>query len=167
MVDIPRFTLSLGKVNYHSARKIHLLTVEIEVKKGALTMDCYLWNSKETDVILGGQVFKDINIYSIDQEHKTLFKEILKVWERWSGNHSRLGTQEQMDCLRSCGLGLSSCGVEGYIRSVRVLKQQGLFEVDGVAYGRKCHKEELPQEIVDILNDWREIAEKQENYLVL
>ena len=95
-------TISFGKHAIWSERKINEVTVEIALKDTAngpeFTASADVWNSKHTDIVMGGQCFDDLKKYLWGNK---LFREIYGLWERNHLNGTNAGTKEQMACLEA------------------------------------------------------------------
>ncbi len=112
-------TLDLGKVDgYGNGRKVCRLTLELNILSGyghgkKLTIDLTptdepyrkvsivgdVWNSSETDIIMGGQMQDEILDY-VDTKQT---RRIVELWDRWHLNDMKAGTRLQQECLATYG----------------------------------------------------------------
>lgn len=74
-----------------------------------------------------------------------LIVEFLAVWEKWHLNDMQAGTPEQMEYLEKYP------DIKDYSKKCELLKQVGLYEIDGYKYGSKWLTKELPLEVVAFL----------------
>lgn len=151
VVEIPKFTISLGKIPFNGIRRVNAVTVTISVESGCLFMDCDIWNSRMTEVVMHGQCFDKIKVLAVEPEHRCMFKDVVAVWKRWSRNYAQLGVQAQMDCLRKYNM-----QDKPFSKQVEHLKRYGLHEINGEVFGERWHKEDLSAEVVETLEKWRE-----------
>lgn len=149
-INFPKFTLSFGKIPFNGIRRVNAVTVDISIQEGCLYMTCDVWNSKMTDVVMQGQCFDRIKVLAVESEHRPLFKQVVAMWKRWNANDSRLGNQEQMDCLRKYNM-----QDRPFSEQVEHLKRYDLHEVDGECFGDCLHKESLTSEVVNTISKWR------------
>jgi hypothetical protein len=100
-------TIELGRVkgeNYGYKRSL-AVTVDIELKdseKGLVLSICgYIWNTKRTNIICGGQCNDELKHLLFRQQFTTFkptFKDarrLFQIWERWHLNDMRAGCEHQ------------------------------------------------------------------------
>ena len=171
--------INFGKIDfYRTGRKINAVDVEIRLtqrggeptfilKDGKkeytgnktpeyieLAICGNVWNSKETDIVCGGQCLDTIAEYI-----KTpLFNRILEIWKRYHLNGLRAGTPEQEAAIKEwCAAG----NTYDYTKACDYLKSIGLYETafygktSGKQYNGELYKyghgwiiEDLPEDIV-------------------
>ena len=94
-------TISFGKIAYQSKNKINEVTVELELretKEGPVfSASCDVWNSRHTDIVMGGQCLDDVQPY---MDGNSLFGEIVDFWKKHHLNDMEPGTPEQMQCIK-------------------------------------------------------------------
>lgn len=94
-------TITFGKIAYQTKRKINEVTVEMELReteKGPeFSASCDVWNSRHTDIIMGGQCLDDVQPY---MNGNPLFGEIVKLWKKHHLNGLNPGTPEQMQFIK-------------------------------------------------------------------
>jgi len=99
---------NFGKIDFNGCgRRINLVTVEVNLKedkdgKPVFTASGDVWNSRHTDIIMGGQCLDDLEEFSKDFQNneKNIFGEILDLWHKWHLNDLTPGTPEQMACIK-------------------------------------------------------------------
>lgn len=128
-------TLSFGKVDYNrSGRKNCLVTVDVELKDGTLSICGNVWNHLKSDTYLGGQCLDDLQKLL---PHDKKLARIVAIWDRWHLNHMRAGCQHQREAGWTWQTHPSvHCPMCGY------------------AYGSAWLREELPQSIIDEVTAW-------------
>lgn len=99
-----RKKISFGKVAPTWSRNPHIKTCEITLvlelkeKNGlpVFTASGNLWNSTHTDIEMGGQCIDDLwNDYQDQMTNKTLFKKIMKLWEKYHLNDTKAWCEHQ------------------------------------------------------------------------
>lgn len=92
-------TISFGKIDFNgTGRKINEVTVEMELYYDKDNKPCFsvcadVWNSRHTDIEMGGQCLDDLVPFFKDNE---LYMEIVGLWQRNHLNNLTPGTPEQM-----------------------------------------------------------------------
>ena len=127
-------TLNFGKIDYNgTGRKINLVTVEInlkETKNGPAFSACAnVWNSKQTDIICGGQCLDDLVPFFQDN---LVYMIIFSMWKKYHLNDMRPGTPAQEKALEEAGL------IEfatNYTECCEYLKKIGLYNDNGINFG--------------------------------
>ena len=133
-----------GKIDYNgTGRRINRVSVEVELidtyKGPVFTASGDIWNSKNTDIIHGGQCLDTI------AEHiKTpAFNEILSMWKQYHLNDLHAGTGEQeayIDKLQAGGWRYD------YNDACEKLRAAGLYEIDGYKYGHGWIYRAIPED---------------------
>lgn len=92
---------TFGKVDYNgNGRKTHEVTIEIELKqengKETFTAGGNVWNSKHTDIVMGGQCIDDIwKEYGNQLENRKLYQMIMRLWKQYHLNDMHAGCIHQ------------------------------------------------------------------------
>lgn len=95
-----------GKVDAeNSGRKLNLVTLEVNLKdKDGLPVFSVcgnVWDSKKTDILMGGQCIGSIYSEYKDQiSNLPLYETIMGLWERNHLNDMNAGTPEQTEAIR-------------------------------------------------------------------
>ena len=91
------------------------------------TASCDVWNSKETDIICGGQFFDLLTEYKKDftDENSELFDKIYKYWKRYHLNGMHAGTPEQEELIMEW---LREGNEYDYEKACNMLKEKGMYE---------------------------------------
>ena len=154
---IKKFKIDLGKMDYNETGKYtHPVVLEVELrehdklKNGELSICGEVWLPSRRDITVGGQCYDSIDPNLLQPEYRELCQEVREVWERWHLNDMRVGNQVQMDALRAAGLFKGS----SYEVQSEYLKSEGLYDVNGEKFGHAWYKEELPQEVLELLSKW-------------
>ncbi len=138
-------TFKFGKIDVNgSGRKINLVEITIELieKEGKpiFSASGSVWNSKQTDRIMGGQCLDEPIITEQLKWNKT-FEEILDLWHKYHLNDMHAGTYEQEQCLREHKNEYDSLMEKNdypsaYEVNCELLKKYNLYEVevDGKPY---------------------------------
>lgn len=99
-----RRCFNFGKVDAnHHGRKINEVVVEVEYRarendgKMVFSSSGEVWNSKRTDIIMGGQCLDSLKKYI---PNNILLNTIVHLWERNHLNDMHAGTREQEKCLK-------------------------------------------------------------------
>lgn len=182
-------TFDLGKIAYYGDRAINRVTIELELRKRGgeptftiehgervptgettpeyleLSICGNVWNSRNTDIICGGQCLEEINKHLSKMSFKNiaLFKKLLTLWREYHLNGMHAGTPAQEAFLAD----LQGSGSHyDYEIACEYLKAAGLYEVPyiGLAVGRRYNGEmyrygsawlirELPESVVDYVKE--------------
>lgn len=156
-------TFDFGKIDLNGrGRKINRVTVEIELRdrNGQLEFTACgnIWNSKDTDILVGGQCLDTIAEF---KEKDPVFQEIYRLWKSFHLNTMRAGTKEQetevKKWLKETGNRYDFHGACEHLKAV------GLYET---TYNNKPYRygcgwiyEEIPE---DDLNKIKELLAYQE-----
>lgn len=93
-------TIEFGKVAYTGKNKSYLVTLEIELQdkagKPVFTVSGNVWNTMHTDIVMGGQCVDDIwNEYRAQLKNPALYKQIMKLWQKWHLNDMHAECEHQ------------------------------------------------------------------------
>lgn len=95
-------TFVFPKIAFNGTRKINTPEVEIILEynndKYEFYACGYIWNSKHTDIVIGGQCLDIIYKYL---KHDKLFKEIYHLWKLYNNNGMHCGTVKQEEALHN------------------------------------------------------------------
>ena len=121
----------------------------------------YIWNTKKTDIVWGGQCLDTIKEYRHQLNNPKLFDIIYTLWKNWHLNGAKAGTPEQEEAVKEW---LSNGNKYDYKAACEMLKEKGLYEVyfTGKTVGREYHNElyqyghgwvieELPEEVINMI----------------
>lgn len=151
---IAKATVNFGKIAFnYGGRKINSADVEVELDEcgGDATYDCHgratgrttpkylalsisgnVWNSRHTDIVMGGQCLDSMKSYI----HTKLFNELYELWNTYHLNDMRAGTPEQETAIKrhEAEIGRRM----NYKEACEYLKGVGLYEVEytGPSVGR-------------------------------
>lgn len=144
-------TIRFGKVDYNgSGRKNCLVTVDIELEDGRLSICGNIWNPRETDCYSCGQNLDEI----VKLVHTPKMKRIHAIWERWHLNDMKGGSPAQEAYLREHPVAFVY-PQSHYEKVSEALAADGLnpdssylHEGKPYRYGSAWLKEELPADVV-------------------
>jgi len=146
-------TFNFDKVAYTSARCVNLPTVEMrleykngDMKKPVLSICGELWNSKHTDIVMGGQCLDKFAQFDQVKSNPT-FKKLYRLWKLYHMNDLNAGSRSQQDAL------VAEFGtIPSYDKACEYLKSIDLYEDEnGYIYGTSWLYNEIPD------NDLKEI----------
>ena len=129
--------ISFGKHAINSGRKINEVVIELELKdnkdgKPVFTACCDVWNSKHTDIVMGGQCLDDVADCCRELRHNRLYKEILGLWQRNHLNDMHAGTERQEEEIKRWK---EQGNRYDYTAVCEHLKSVGLYDDNGYKYG--------------------------------
>jgi hypothetical protein len=88
---------NFGKIDFNqTGKKINLAEVEVEFDGTRFSASGSVWNSKQTDIISGGQNLDEM--YQHLKDNKT-FLMIYSLWKQYHRNDMKPGTPKQMAFL--------------------------------------------------------------------
>lgn len=124
-------------------------TVWVDLKGGVFSASAYLCKGKEE--IAGGQCFNTVLEEVPELRNNALFMEIVSLWKTYHLNDLHSGTMKQEGYLEMYGKwhGVDLLKADNYNEACEVLKSAGLFEDNGVKYGHRWVKWELPTSVVN------------------
>ena len=154
-----RKSFEFGKIAYgNTNRKNNLVTVEIELKKKNCK-DCKdntekemfvfsasgnIWNSKQTDIVSGGQNLDEIAKYVKDP----IFMEIFRIWKEYHLNDLKAGNEEQIAIIKEWRNTTNTKGW-AFENEVEHLKSIGKYDINGFRWGSGWWCTEIPQSEIE------------------
>lgn len=93
-------TFKFGKITYNK-QKTNPVELEVTLKQNEKKQWCFsasgnIWNTSHTDLLMGGQCIDDIYKEFANQiENPSLYKKIMKLWEKWHLNDLNAGCEHQ------------------------------------------------------------------------
>ena len=96
----------------------------------------YVWNTKHTDWVCGGQCLDTINEYRDQLKNVELWDELYDYWKKYHLNGMNAGTPEQEEAIKEWRE--SGHDRYDYNEICNMLKEKGLYEVEftGMTVGR-------------------------------
>ena len=145
-------TFNFGKVDFNNCgRKINLITVEVEYNDGRFSVSGNVWNSKETDVISGGQNLDELLKFLNNND---TFVEIYLLWKQYHLNDLNAGTPLQTAYLK--GLNKPK-NADFYTWECKQLEKVNLlwdkWGGKPYKYGTKWLKIDIPQNVDNTINN--------------
>ena len=139
--------ISFGKRAVYSKRKINEVVVRLELKdnkdgKPVFTASCEVWNSKHTDIVMGGQCLDDV-ARLCPLKYNKRYMEIVGLWQRNHLNDMHAGTEKQEEAIKNWkeqGNRYDYTAVCNYLKSI------GLYEDNGYKYGHGCLYRDISDE---------------------
>lgn len=135
--------IEFGKIDFNGiGRKINLVTVELNLKgeeKPAFTVSANVWNSKKTDILMGGQCLDDLLPYF---ENNKLFVEIYRLWKLYHLNDLHTGTKKQEDFLINHHV---KNWASEYDKTCKFLSKNNMLYDKGVKFGTTWHYWDIPK----------------------
>lgn len=98
---VKKCEFEFGKIDYNNAgRKTHLVSLEMTLKvinnKPIFSATGEVWNSRHSDIVMGGQCIDDIyNEFKCQLENRKLYESIMTLWEKWHLNDMNAGCIHQ------------------------------------------------------------------------
>jgi len=137
-------TFSFPKIAFYGSRRVNLPEVEIELRDTAkgpeLSVCGVVWNSKHTDIVMGGQCLDHMMEYS-ELSRNPLFRKLYKWWTLYHLNGLNAGTVKQENALKEANL----IG-KGYDKQCEYLKSIDLYEDNGYKYGSGWLYRPIPED---------------------
>lgn len=159
-------TFNFGKIAYTNAnRKANPVTVDVRLeRKGGeqtfiidratgertvtgrtpsyveLSICGDIWNTRNTDIVCGGQCLDTIAEYRDQLEEPELFDTIYDLWRKYHLNGMNAGTPEQEQAIAEWE---AQGNKYEYSAACKMLKECGLYEVNytGISVGRRYENE--------------------------
>lgn len=155
MTKTLRKNFTFDKVAYTSSRRINQPVVEMELsyKDGDTSKPCLsicgeLWNSKHTDIVMGGQCLDEMAKLG-DLRFNALFRKLHRLWQLHHLNDLKGGGPLQEAALKECKQ-------SSYEERCSYLESKGLLYEDGIKYGTQWWYHEIPEddlkEIMSLFN---------------
>ena len=133
-------------------------TIDLEnvSEKNVLAITGDVWNVKQSDVIMCGQIQNEIRRWINENKFKELYIDkdkllkILEIWDRWHLNDLHAGTRRQRETIKEWR---KKNNITGYAfdKEVEYLKSIGLYEDNGYRYGSAWLYEPLPSEVIEFV----------------
>ena len=100
-MDLKR-KIDFGKIAYNGNEKINAVRLDIELRnadtdKPTFSVCGFVWNSRHTDCVAGGQCIDSIKRYF---KNDRLYNLIADLWSKYHLNDMNAGTVEQDNCLK-------------------------------------------------------------------
>ena len=144
MANLSR-TFKFNKIAFSNIRRINTPEVEVELRdtqKGPELSICgSVWNSKHSDIIIGGQCLDEM--VRIDDLHDNeLFMKLYRWWKKYHLNGMHAGSRSQRDAL------IAKFGKEpDYDKACEYLKSVDLYKDENdYVYGSSWLYEAIPDE---------------------
>ena len=156
MVNKKTFTFS--KIAFYGGRKINTPEITMELRdtdKGPELSICGdVWNSKHTDIIMGGQCLDEMKPFLI---RDSLFRKLHRLWKKWHLNGMHPGTVVQEQCLESWHKDTGK-SYHSYDEDCKYLESQNLLIDNGYKYGTSWLYREIDEADMNEIKSLLEIA---------
>ena len=134
-------TFNIGKIAYTSKYKYNKVEVEVEVDENNTLSICgYIYNRYHTAMVSGGQNLDTIKEYI----NNPIFNELYYIWKKYHLNNLHAGTEEQDRIIYK-----NLDGDYDYEKAVTILEENNLYNDNGIIYGKRWYKREIPQYVLD------------------
>lgn len=154
-------TLNFGKIDYMGrGRKDCLVTVDVAMAAGKLSICGNVWNNLQTDTIAGGQNRQELFRHLRGNPY---FREVNQIWKEWHLNDMHAGTPaqeavlakyEKADSKEPLGTDFPDKQKSHYDWACAVLAKENMLVDNGYKYGSAWLKVELPKEVIDTIHRW-------------
>lgn len=143
-----------GKIDgYGNGRKTCKVEIEMELTDDNIfTASGSVWNSRGTDIIMGGQCLDDLCKYFYDNSK---FLRIYWWWKKWHLNDMHAGTEKQELALKDFE--------RDYKAQRKYLESIGLLYDNGYEYGTKWLKRHIPYDIQERMREFIKRNEEKKN----
>ena len=130
-----RKTIKFGKFAIDSKRKVNAVEVEVEFYEDKLERPVFkcmasVWNSKHTDITMGGQCLDSLVPYLKED------RKFMTIWGLWKRNHLNDMDACANDAQRKAVKEYRKDKPYDYDKVCEYLKGKGLYEVE--VEGKKC-----------------------------
>lgn len=136
-------TIKFGKIDYNgTGRKINLVTLKINLEgeeKPVFTVSADVWNSKKTDILMGGQCLDNLLPYF---KSNKLFVEIYRLWDLYHLNNLHAGTKRQEEFLKKFHI---EDWADKYYETCEFLNKNNMLYDKGVKFGTTWHYWDIPK----------------------
>ena len=143
-------TFKFDKVAYTSTRRVNSPEVEMrldykdsDMSKPVLSICGELWNSRHTDIVMGGQCLDEMAKFD-SLSCNPLFRKLHRLWKAHHLNDMCAGTIKQENALNDAKK--SGIKIHSYDDSCKYLESIGLLEDDGYKYGTKWLYRAIPED---------------------
>ena len=157
---------NFGKIDfYNNGRKINPVTIEVNLRdtdKGPeFSASGYVWNSKHTDTVCGGQCLDELDIVST-LHNNPLFSKIYRLWKLYHLNGMNAGTARQTkainEYLERTNFRYDYSQMCDYLKSIDLYEdKEYLFkygnELKPYRYGSSWLYHSIPDEDLEVLKE--------------
>ena len=153
-----------GEEKYFYDEDGNKVVTDMTPKYAELSICGYVWNTKHTNWVFGGQCLDTINEYRNQLKNVELWDELYGYWKKYHLNGMKAGTPEQEAAIKEWRE--SGHNRYDYNEICEMLKEKGLYEVEftgmtvGRMYDHELYKyghgwvvEALPTEVEDRLRE--------------
>lgn len=150
--------IEFGKIDFNgTGEKTNLVTLEINLKgekKPVFTVSADVWDSKKTDILMGGQCLDELVPYF---KNNRLFMEIYRLWDLYHLNDMHAGTKKQENFLKKHNV---KNWASNYDETCEFLSKNNMLYDNGVKFGTVWHYWAIPKKDLEkikkiITNDYK------------
>ena len=142
--------INFGKIDYNgTGRRINMVSVDLSLTDGRFSASVWVYNSKQTRIVMGGQCFDELLPYFTQDP---LFNEIFQLWNKWHLNDMHPGTEAQEECIAK-NRHLFTEELSHYTNACNVLIANNLLIDDGYEYGTQWLKREIPENVLSRIQE--------------
>ena len=141
-------TFKFDKIAFYGTRRINTPEVTMELRDTAkgpeLSICGDVWNSKHTDIVMGGQCLDEMKKFK-ELRFNTLFNKLYKWWELYHLNGMHAGTIKQENAIKEWHA-KDKYKAFTYDEDCKYLDSIGLLDDDGYRYGSSWLYRAIPDE---------------------
>ena len=130
-------TFKFDKIAFYGTRRINTPEVTMELRDTAkgpeLSICGDVWNSKHTDIVMGGQCLDEMKKFK-ELRFNSLFNKLYKWWELYHLNGMHAGTIKQENAIKEWHA-KDKYKAFTYDEDCKYLDSIGLLDDDGYRYG--------------------------------
>lgn len=141
-------TFKFDKIAFYGTRRINTPEVTMELRDTAkgpeLSICGDVWNSKHTDIVMGGQCLDEMKKFK-ELRFNSLFNKLYKWWELYHLNGMHAGTIKQENAIKEWHA-KDKYKAFTYDEDCKYLDSIGLLDDDGYRYGSSWLYRAIPDE---------------------
>lgn len=150
-------TFKFEKIAFYGGRRINSPEITVELcytdKGPELSICGDVWNSKHTDIVMGGQCLDELMQFD-SLSCNTLFRKLHRLWKLYHLNGLHSGTEAQEKALlewKSSGGNFDGCN--GYDTDCKYLESIGLLDDNGYHYGSSWLYRAIPDDDLKLIEE--------------
>ena len=141
-------TFKFNKIAFYGTRRINIPEVTMELRDTAkgpeLSICGSVWNSKHTDIIMGGQCIDELAEFD-SLRNNDLFMKLYSLWKNYHLNGMHAGTVKQEKAIKEWHT-KDKYKAFTYDDDCKYLDSIGLLDDDGYRYGSSWLYRAIPDE---------------------
>lgn len=159
-------TFEFAKIAWYGRNKINKPTITLKLSykdgdqsKPVLSICGYIWNSKQTDIVCGGQCLDEMAKYKSLSNDET-FKKLYYLWKNYHLNDIHSGTVKQEKAVKdlyNTNKNKQSHSYMEYEQICDYLKSLNLYIDDGYVYGSSWLYYAIPEDDLNMIKSLLEL----------